>query len=275
MHPILLTPRDLAVSSSLFVLDGVLSVALGLGLHRQLVIAAVRMVVQLLVIGLVLRAAFAIASPALTLGLVLVMVAIAAREVAVRPEQRLIRMGNYAIAGVSVALATAITAILALTTAIRPHPWYDPHYAIPLAGIITGNVLNAASLALDSLLGGVVRERPAIEAQLALGATVRQAMARLIRQSIRRALLPMINTMSAAGIVTLPGIMTGQILAGLDPVQAVKYQILLMFLLSGGSGLGAAAAVFLGARRLTDARQRLRLDRLTGSRASAAAKARR
>jgi putative ABC transport system permease protein len=270
MQPILLTPRDLAVSSSLFVLDGVLSLVLGLGLHRQLLVAATRMVIQLLVVGLVLRSALALASPALTLGLVLVMVAIAAREVAVRPEQRLVQLGNYAIAGVSVALATAITAILALTTAIRPHPWYDPHYAIPLAGIITGNVLNAASLALDSLLSGVVRERPAIEAQLALGATIRQALSRLIRQSIRRALLPMINTMSAAGVVTLPGIMTGQILAGLAPVQAVKYQILLMFLLSGGGGLGAAAAVFLGARRLTDSRQRLRLDRLAGTRRASA-----
>jgi putative ABC transport system permease protein len=268
MHPILLTPRDLAVSASLLVLDGVLSVALGLRLHWQLTVAATRMVIQLLVIGLVLRAAFALASPALTLGLVLVMAAIAAREVAVRPEQRLIRMGNYVIAGGSVAIATAITAILALTTAIRPHPWYDPRYAIPLAGIITGNVLNAASLALDSLLGGVVRERAAIEAQLALGSTITQAMARLVRQSIRRALLPMVNTMSAAGVVTLPGIMTGQILAGLDPVQAVKYQILLMFLLAGGAGLGASGAVFLGARRLTDGRHRLRLDRLASRRAS-------
>jgi putative ABC transport system permease protein len=189
-------------------------------------------------------------------------VAIAAREVAVRPEQRLVRMGNYRIAGIAVAFATGLTAILTLTTAIRPHPWYDPRYAIPLAGIITGNVLNAASLALDSLLGGVVRERPAIEAQLALGATIAQALARLVRQSIRRALLPMINTMSAAGVVTLPGIMTGQILAGLDPVEAVKYQILLMFLLAGGSGIGAASAAFLAVRRLTDSRQRLRLDRL-------------
>jgi len=262
MQPILLTPRDLAVSSSLLMLDGVLSLALGLALHRQLLVAAFRMVVQLLIVGFVLRAAFALASPALTLALVLAMVAIAAREVAVRPEQRLVRMGNYRIAGIAVAFATGLTAILALTTAVRPHPWYDPRYAIPLAGIITGNVLNAASLALDSLLGGVVRERAAIEAQLALGATIRQALARLVRQSIRRALLPMINTMSAAGIVTLPGIMTGQILAGLDPVEAVKYQILLMFLLAGGSGIGAAAAAFLAARRLTDSRQRLRLDRL-------------
>ena len=110
-----------------------------------------------------------------------------------------------------------------------------------------------------------MRERPAIEAQLALGETYAHAMRGLMRASVRRALLPMINTMSAAGVVTLPGIMTGQILAGFDPVQAVKYQILLMFLLAGGSGLGAATAAFLGERRLTDDRQRLRLDRLASA----------
>ena len=75
-------------------------------------------------------------------------------------------------------------------------------------------------------------------------------------------MLPIINQMSAAGVVTLPGIMTGQILAGMDPVEAVKYQILLMFLLSGGSGLAAVSIAYLAAWRLTDSRQRLRLDRL-------------
>ena len=123
-------------------------------------------------------------------------------------------------------------------------------------------MLNGASLALDSMLSGVVRERAAIEAQLALGATFGQAIRLLVRASVRRALLPTINTMSAAGIITLPGIMTGQILAGMDPLEAAKYQILLMFLLSGGSGLAAVAVVYLAAMRLTDDRQRLRIDRL-------------
>ncbi len=126
-----------------------------------------------------------------------------------------------------------------------------------------GNVLNGASLALDSLLGGVVRERAAIEAQLALGASYGQSMRGLIRASVRHALLPIVNQMLAAGVVTLPGIMTGQILAGMDPLEAAKYQILLIFLLAGGSGL--AAVVVVAAWRLTDDRQRLRLDRLAGT----------
>ena len=167
MHPILLTWPDLAIAALLLLADGVLSVWLRLGLHRQLAFAAVRMVVQLMLIGLILRAVFALAAPPATLAVVLVMMAIAAREVAARPEQRLDRFGNLAVGASAVAFATFLTAILALTTAIRPTPWYDPRYAIPLAGIVLGNVLNGASLALDSLLGGVVRERAAIEAQLA------------------------------------------------------------------------------------------------------------
>jgi putative ABC transport system permease protein len=263
MTPILLSPFDVAIAAVLILLDAGLSLALRLGLHRQLGWAAIRMVVQLVLIGFVLRAVFALASPLVTLAVVLVMVAMAGREVAARPEQRLGRFGNYAVGAGAVALATFLTAILALTTAIRPHPWYDARYAIPLAGIVLGNVLNGASLALDSMLGGVLRERAAIEAQLALGAPFRQAIRPLLRVSVRRALLPIVNQMSAAGIITLPGIMTGQILAGMDPLEAAKYQILLIFLLSGGAGLAAVIVVYLTALRLTDDRQRLRIDRLS------------
>jgi putative ABC transport system permease protein len=162
----------------------------------------------------------------------------------------------------AVGVATLVTVGLALATAIRPHPWYDPRYAVALVGIILGSVLNAGSLSLDALVGGVGRERAAIEAQLALGVPFRAATSRLLREAVRRGLLPIINQMSAAGVITLPGIMTGQILAGLDPMEAVKYQILLMFLLAGASGLAAVTVAVSAMRRLTDDRQRLRLDRL-------------
>jgi putative ABC transport system permease protein len=262
MTPIALSPLDIALSAVLILLDAGLSLALGLRLERQVGIAALRMVVQLLLVGVVLRLVFAWANPAVTLLVVVLMLLAAAREVAVRPESRLVRGGNLVIGGVAVGAATALTAILALTTAIRPHPWFDPHYAIPLAGIIMGNALNGASLTLDAMLGGVGRERPAIEARLCLGDNFAAAMLPLVRNSIRRGLLPTINTMSASGIVTLPGIMTGQILAGMDPLEAVKYQILLMFLLAGGSGVATVSTALLVQARLTDGRQRLRLDRL-------------
>ncbi|RYH67618.1 MAG: iron export ABC transporter permease subunit FetB [Alcaligenaceae bacterium] len=262
MNTILLTPADVATAASLLMLDAVLSLCLSIGIHRQLVVAAARMVVQLIAIGYLLKLIFSMNSPAATLLLVLVMVLVAAREVAARPDNRFAGGFNLVVGIGAVGFATFVTVVLALTTAIRPQPWFEPHYAIPLAGIILGSVLNSASLSLDSILSSVRRERPGIEARLSLGSTYREAVAPLIRESIRRGLLPIINQMSAAGIVTLPGIMTGQILAGLDPMEAVKYQILLMFLLSGGSGIAAVITTYTAAWRLTDDRCRLRLDRL-------------
>jgi putative ABC transport system permease protein len=262
VNTILLTPTDLLIASSLIILDGVLSIALHLDLHRRLAVATVRMVVQLVLVGFVLRWVFARADPALTLVVVVIMTAIATREVAARPAYRIGRGGNLMVGGAAVASATALTAILALTTAIRPTPWYDPHYAVPLTGIILGNVLNGASIALDGILGGVTQQRGAIEARLALGDPFRLATRALRADSLRRAMLPAINQMSAAGIITLPGIMTGQIIAGMDPLEAAKYQILLMFLLAGASALAALVTVEVCGRRLTDPRDRLRLDRL-------------
>jgi putative ABC transport system permease protein len=262
MNPVSLTPIDITIASSLILLDAVLSLLLRLRLHVQILIAAARMVVQLVAIGYVLRFVFSLDNPVATLALVLVMIAVAGREVAARPEHRLHGHAHLAIGISSVGFATLVTALLALTTAIRPQPWYQPQYAIPLAGIILGNVLNSASLSLDSLIDTVRRERSGIESQLALGTSFRDAVAPFVRNAIRRGLLPIINQMSAAGVVTLPGIMTGQILAGLDPIMAVKYQILLMFLLSGGAGLSALTAAYMAAWRLTDDRARLRLDRL-------------
>ena len=263
MNPVSLSPLDLLIASSLVAFDAALSLMLGLRLHRQVLIAAARMVVQLLVVGYLLRLIFAPQNPLATLAIVVVMAGVAAREIAARPERRFRGLSGVALSAGAVTIATVATAGLALATALRPHPWYDPRYAIALVGIILGSVLNAGSLSLDSLLSGVGRERAAIEAQLALGGSFRAATAPLLREAVRRGLLPIINQMSAAGVITLPGIMTGQILAGLDPLQAVKYQILLMFLLAGASGLSALTTAYAAMRRLTDDRQRLRLDRLS------------
>jgi putative ABC transport system permease protein len=259
---ILLSPTDLALAAVLVAADAGASIALRLGLHRHLLWAATRMVVQLVAVGFILRFIFTLNSPFATLAIVLVMGLIAAREIAARPPHRFRGLAGLGLSAATVALATLVTAGLALTTAIRPQPWYDPRYAISLVGIILGSVLNAGSLTLDGIVGGVWRERPAIEAQLALGARFREATRPLLREAMRRGLLPIVNQMSAAGLITLPGIMTGQIIAGMDPVEAVKYQILLMFLLAGASGVAALTIAELALRRLTDTRQRLRLDRL-------------
>src|SRR3984893_4154735 len=98
------------------------------------------MVGQLFAIGYVLRFIFALNNPAATLLLILIMVLVAAREVAARPERRFKGHSNLVIGFISVGFATFVTSILALTTAIRPQPWFDPHYAIPLAVFFSGGV---------------------------------------------------------------------------------------------------------------------------------------
>jgi len=262
MTPIHLGAVDLAVAALLVLLSAGASMALQLRVHRQLLWAASRMVVQLLLVGLVLRLVFRAGSPIATVGIVLLMIGAAAREVAVRPSERLKGWANLRIGAMVVGASSVATVALALLTAIRPSPWFDPRYAIPLMGIVLGSVLNSASLSLDSFFGGLVAGRASIEARLALGAPIHVACAELIRNSIRRGLIPLINQMSAAGIITLPGIMTGQLLAGMDPLEAVKYQILLLFLLTGAGAMAASGSVYLAVKSITDERQRLRLDRL-------------
>ncbi len=259
-----LQASDLVIAASLVLVSAGISFFMRLHMERRILWSALRSVVQLMLVGYLLRAVFAHASPWLTISVALVMMALAAREVAARPGERLRRGGNVGIGALAVISTTAVTAIFILSTALRPDPWYDPRYLIALVGIVLGSVLNAASLSLDNMLAGARRERAGIEARIALGASSAQAFARLMRESVRRGLVPAINQMAAAGIITLPGIMTGQILAGMDPVEAVKYQILLLFLLCGASALAAIGTAWLAMRRLSDGRARLRLDRLHG-----------
>lgn len=253
---------DLALAAILVVLNGALSLALGLGIHRRLAVASIRMVVQLLLVGLVLKALFAAVSLLLTALAALVMILFAGHEILSRQERRLSGWWAYGLGTSSMLAAAMVVTVFALTTQLRPDPWYDPRYAIPLLGMVLGNTMTGISLGLNTLTGDLANRRAAVEAQLALGHDRWHSMLPLVRKALRSGLMPIVNTMGATGVVSLPGMMTGQILAGTDPVEAVKYQILILFLIAGGTGLGAVAAVIGGTYRLTDHRHRVRLDRL-------------
>ena len=261
---------SVAVAAVLVLADAAIAFALSLGIARRLLVAAVRMVVQLSLIGLLLTWLFALVSPWLTAVLVLAMTLFAGREVMARQDRRLRgALWSFGLGTGAMLFAGMIVTVLALTTQIRPDPWYDPRYAIPLLGMILGNAMTGISLGLNALTMAVARERAAIEAQLALGADRWTALRPQTRQALRSGLMPVINAMSATGIVYLPGMMTGQILAGVPPQDAVKYQLLVFFLIAGATGLGVLIAVGGGLLRLTDSRHRLRLDRLAAPPADA------
>lgn len=254
---------DLVLAGLLLFVNGGLSLVLRLGIERQLAVAAVRMIVQLLIVGFVLKALLESVSPWLTGAAALVMILFAGREIVARQERRLLGWWSYGLGTGCMAVAAVFVTLFALTTQIQPDPWYDPRFALPILGMVLGNTMTGIALGLNTLTTAVGRERPAIEAQLALGATRFEAMRPVSRTALRTALMPMINAMAAAGLVSLPGMMTGQILSGVDPVEATHYQLLVMFLLAGGSALGAVMAVLGAVFRLTDSRHRLRGDRLT------------
>lgn len=254
--------NDLILPALLVVMNGALSLALHLRLEWQLAVASVRMVVQLVLVGYVLTFLFVAVSPFWTALAAFIMVLFASREIVVRQKRRLLGLWTYGLGAGCTLLAAGTVTMFSLLTQLRPEPWYHPRYALPLLGMILGNTMTGVSLGLDVLVNGAMRERAAVESCLALGGTRYQALLPVIRDALRSGFMPTINGIAAIGLVSLPGMMTGQILAGVEPVDAVKYQLLIMFLIAGGTGLGTLAAVLGGARLLTDHRHRLRLDRI-------------
>ena len=265
---IALTYWQLAAASVFVFINAGISVIFGLRVHRSLLIAALRMTVQLALMGLVLTTLFSMVSPLWTGIAALVMVLFAGHEAAQRQERRLSGWWSYGLGTGCMMMSSVLVTVFALITALRASPWYDPRYAIPLLGMILGNCMTGIGLGLDTLTTSLVNRRASVEAQLMLGATRQVAAAPVVRDALRSALMPTINSMAATGVVSLPGMMTGQILGGVPPAEAVKYQILVMFLIAGGTGLGAVTAVFGGVYRLSDGRHRLRLDRLTAAKAA-------
>ena len=257
-----LSPFDLSLAALLVIALAVVCRRLRLGIGGRLLWNAMRTVIQLSLIGVVLKALFASSSPGWVVLMALVMLFGAGREVRARQKNPLRGGWGFGVGLGAMFVSSFAVAVLALTVVVGPEPWYAPRYAIPLLGMLLGNTMNGLSLSLNHLTQGVRQNRPVIETRLALGQTRSEAIDDIRRESVRTGLIPIINSMAAAGLVSLPGMMTGQILAGNPPVDAVKYQILIMFLIAGGTGFGTLAAVWMSSHRLFDERHRLRLDRL-------------
>lgn len=239
---------QLAWAAALVLINVGISLALRLGLEWRLTVAAVRTVAQLLLIGLVLEWVFAHATWPLVLGMLIVMTVIAGVAAVRRADRRY--AGIWFDSVVSVWASTWFVSALALTLIVPVQPWWRPQYAIPLAGMIMGNALSGISLGLDRLGEFLTSRRGEVETLLALGATRWEAARGPIRESLRTAMIPTINSMIVVGIVALPGMMTGQLLAGVSPLEAVKYQIAILFLIAAGTALGAVGVVLLSYRRL-------------------------
>jgi putative ABC transport system permease protein len=215
---------------------GLMAIAIGLsslqrlGLEISLAIATVRTVVQLVAVGYVLAVIFDLNNPIPVLGVLLVMLMIATVTARNRISKKIPRL--LLVVFGAIFFSTALTLSYTNLLIIRPETWYEPQYLIPLAGIVLGNAMNGAAIAGERLVSTINSSRLEIETHLSLGATPQQAIAAYRKDAIRAGLIPTLNQMMVVGVVTLPGIITGQLLSGVQPLDAASYQILVMFMLA-------------------------------------------
>ncbi len=220
---------DLTLAAGLILIALGISHWQGVGLTRDIFVGALRTVVQLMLVGYVLIYIFRLDRWYLVVAALLVMVAVATRAAVTRQDKPSREL--YGIVGVAMLLGSGLTLVYVGSVIVRPDPWYDPRYVIPLFGMIVGNAMNAATLAAERLAGEMQARRAEIEAYLALGAHPARAARDAVRKAARAAMIPMVNSLMVVGIVALPGMMTGQIIAGASPITAVRYQIVVMFML--------------------------------------------
>ncbi|MCW8855701.1 MAG: iron export ABC transporter permease subunit FetB [Gammaproteobacteria bacterium] len=260
-----LTSLDLSLAAVLVIMLALLSWRMQLNVTQQLIIAAIRTTVQLLLIGLVLKTIFTHVDILWVALICLVMLSVAGWEILSRQHRKLKGWWGFGVSTASLFVSSFFISILALITIIQADPWYHPQYAIPLLGMLLGNTMTGIALGMDRLVQTAWQQGSIIEQRLMLGQTSVQAINDIRKESMRAGMIPIINSMAAAGIVSLPGMMTGQILAGAPPVEAVKYQILIMFLITAGTGFGVISVLWFISRRLFDDRHRLRFDQLLKS----------
>ena len=218
---------DLALALGIMGIAIALSSWQKLAMSGQLLFATGRSLLQLMIVGYILEFIFALDNSWGVLGILLIMLTIAAIVARNRIGKKI--RGLFPVVWGSLFASAALTLSYTIILIIQPSHWYEPQYLIPLGGMILGNALNSASLSGERLVSRIKSSSLEIETHLSLGATPKQAIAGYRTVAISTGLIPTINSMMVVGMVSLPGMFTGQVLAGSEPLNAASYQILILF----------------------------------------------
>ena len=250
-------PR-LALSLLLIAASVAVSWRMKLGLGGQLVIGALRAAVQLVAIGYFLVFLFAHERAWMVLTLLVAMTLVAAvtsaRRIEHGPGARV--LWPYALGAIAGGAAGALVPMFALV--LVPHPWFEARFLVPISGMILSNAMNVVAQIFERVFAMAHSERAVIEQLLALGASPAQATRAHARAALRAAMIPTINGLLTVGLVALPGMMTGQILSGTDPEQAIRYQLVIMYQLVAVAAVSGALATLFARRMLFTRREELR-----------------
>lgn len=232
MNYLRLDLSHLLLAATMVVVSLLLSYVEKLRLGKALSLGAVRATVQLLLVGFWLQYLFHSDNLFFVLLTWLAMLLTATLSAWERLKRRSF---FFSIFFFSMATSSLLVVLYTLQWVLGLEPWFAPQYSVPLAGMVIGYTLNAVTLVADRLESSLRRERSLVEAALALGATPVQAAEHLRAQALQAGMIPLFNYLSVVGIVQLPGMMTGQLIAGALPIDAVRYQILISFMLCPAS----------------------------------------
>jgi len=242
-----ITPWRLALALVFSLVAGGCSLALKLGLGRDILIGTVRTFAQLFLMGWVLGFVFAADSPWLVIGLFFIMAGAAAHTARGRVKEKAVAFA-WPMYGSMAAVYLLVT--MTVTGAIvAADPWWKPQYFLPIGGMVLGNSMTSVAVALDRLFADLRARAALVEMKLCLGADVSEASADIVRDAVRAGMIPAVNSMMAVGLVSIPGMMTGQILGGSDPSQAIRYQIVVMLMIVGATALGSTILTLIIRRR--------------------------
>jgi putative ABC transport system permease protein len=241
----------LALTFSLVLIALFISYRQNLGLEKDMVIGSVRAVIQLSLVGFVLKFVFNLDNAPLT-GAILLLMVYNAAVVAAKRGAGIACARRISFGAILASLVITLGCLLAFR-AIS----FRPSEVIPISGMVVGNSMVALGLLYRNLNGSFKDRREEVEVKLCLGAGPREAARSLIRESIRTSMIPTIDSMKTLGIVQLPGMMTGLILAGTPPETAIKYQIMVMFMLTGAVTIAGLIASFWAYRSFFNRRAQL------------------
>ncbi|KAL3943826.1 MAG: hypothetical protein SGBAC_002119 [Bacillariaceae sp.] len=223
-------PKLLLSMAPLLTVVGLASKTMGLSLERTIVVSAIRTMLQLSVLGAILRPIFQMQNLWLVLGHCLFMMVLAVQVAC--GKSNYIFPGQFDSILTSILLSVTGTGLFAFGVILRPKPLWNPQYVIPMVGMLLGNSLNGMALAMNTLCRGLMEEGREIELYQTFGANPSEAMARVVKDSVRAGTLPVLNNMAVIGLVSIPGMMTGQILGGSPVGQAARYQAMIMYFIA-------------------------------------------
>jgi putative ABC transport system permease protein len=234
---------QLAIGLVFILMAGVTSLYHALKLERDLVVGTIRTFAQLFLLGYILKFIFNLGNATLILFVFGFMILFAAWEIRSRVKEK--QVAFFWPLFVSMVISYVVVTYMVTAVLVNVEPWWKPQYFIPLGGMVIGNSMNAIAIALERLLGELRKRRLEVEAMLCLGADYKEASRDMFRNAMRAGMIPSINSMMGVGVVFIPGMMTGQILAGANPLQAVRYQIVVMIMLVGSTAIGSLLVVYL------------------------------